>query len=141
MSAINASDEVLLIADPTSPALADAFKTKSVSLRLGKKPIGVVLNFVRHEKGEVEDVDVIRLLEVPIYGKVPEDLEVRRSFMQKKVQPNILRAPNCKASIAMREIAYKLAGIKEEIQAAKEEKKGIFAAIINAIKNLFKKKQ
>jgi MinD-like ATPase involved in chromosome partitioning or flagellar assembly len=53
------------------------------------------------------------MLELPSYGVVPFDDEVRRSFMQEKPVPFIIRKPNCPAAVAIRKTAAKLSGGKE----------------------------
>ncbi|MBI5884950.1 AAA family ATPase [archaeon] len=138
LAALNACDELLLITEPTSPAVADAFKTKMIAQRLGKKPIGVIINFVRGEKGEITDLDIMKMLELPVYAKIPEDPDVRRSFMQEKVSPILVWKPEAKAAIAMAQAAFKLAGLKEE--AARPKGEGFITKLLNKLKSLFKKK-
>ena len=144
LSALNACEEVLIVTEPTSPAVADAFKTKMIAQRLGKKPIGIVINFVRGEKGEITDIDIIKMLELPVFGKIPDDTDVRRSFMQEKVQPILLWKPQARAAIAMRAAALKMAGLqlseKESAAGAGGGGSGFFAKLANAFKNLFRKK-
>lgn len=139
LAAINACDELLIVTDPTSPAIADAFKTKMLAQRLGKKPIGVIVNFVRGEKGEITNLDIMKMLELPIYGNVPEDTDVRRSFMQEKVAPIMVWKPNAKAALAMKQAAYKLASLKEE--AVKQRGESFITKLLNKLKSLFKKKK
>ena len=62
MAAVSASDEVLLIAMPTSPSIADVLKAKITAQRLGSKPIGILVNFVRAEKGEIKKDDIMKML-------------------------------------------------------------------------------
>jgi len=121
MAAINASEETLLVTQPNAPALADVLKTKIVSQRLGKKPIGIIVNFVMNERGEISDEDLMRMIELPVYGLVPFDAEVRKSFMQEKVAPLVLRAPNSPAAIAIQKTAAKLAGLPVEFMHGKRE--------------------
>lgn len=139
LAAINSCEETLLITEPTSPAIADAFKTKMLSQRLGKKTIGVIVNFVRGEQGEITNLDIMKMLELPIYGNIPEDPDVRRSFMREKVAPIVVWKPNAKAAIAMKKAAYKLAGLKEEEGKPKGE--GFITKLLNKLKSLFKKKK
>jgi septum site-determining protein MinD len=79
LSALSAAQETLLVTMPTSPALADALKTKIVAQRLNSKVIGVVINFVMNEKGEISKQEISSILELPVYGNVPFDAEVRFS--------------------------------------------------------------
>lgn len=120
MSAISAGEELLLVTMPDSPSIADVLKTKIVAQRLGSKPIGVIINFIRDEKGEVSSDDIMKMLELPVYGRIPYDPEVRRSFMQEKVSPVIIRRPDAPASIAMQKTAAKLAGLPVEFETARK---------------------
>ncbi|MFA4855011.1 MAG: cell division ATPase MinD [archaeon] len=122
MSALAAADEVLLITMPLSPSIADMLKTKIVSQRLGSNPIGIVVNFSTGEKGEIRNEDIMKMLELPVYGTIPYDPEVRRSYMQQNVQPVMIRKPTTPAAIEMRKIAARIAGVKaqEFLQGAKK---------------------
>jgi septum site-determining protein MinD len=121
LSALSASQETLLVTMPTSPAIADALKTKIVAQRLNSKVIGVVINFVMSEKGEITKNDISNMLELPVYGSVPYDPEVRKSFMQEKVSPVIVRKPSSPASEEIAKVASRLTGLKmpENVQVKK----------------------
>ena len=134
MSAISAGDEVLLVTMPDSPSIADVLKTKIVAQRLGSKPIGVIINFLRGEKGEVSPDDIMKMLELPVYGRIPYDAEVRKSFMQEKVSPVIIRRPEAPASAAIHKTAAKLAGLPIEFET---KKRGNF--ITKLLNKLFRK--
>lgn len=127
MAAIAAAEETILITTPDSPSIADALKTKLVAQRLGANPIGVIINFVRNEKGEIKPSDITRLLELPVFGLIPMDPEVRKSFMQETVSPLIIRKPETPASIAIKKIAEKISG--KRITLAKAEKPGFFSRL------------
>lgn len=129
LASLSASEETLLVTMPTSPALADALKTKIVAQRLNSKVIGVVINFVMSEKGEISRQEVSSILELPVFGNVPYDSEVRKSFMQQKVLPVLIRKPDCPASIEINRIASRLTGIK--IQDVPVEKKGFLSKLFS----------
>lgn len=135
LSALSASQETLLVTMPTSPAIADALKTKIVAQRLGSKVIGVVINFVMNEGGEISKNDISNMLELPIYGSVPYDPEVRKSFMQEKVSPVIVRKPECPASQEIAKVASRLTGLKVS-DSQKVKKPGFFSRLFS----FFKKK-
>jgi septum site-determining protein MinD len=137
MSALSASDNVLLITMPVSPSIADVLKTKIVAERLGAKPIGLIVNFVRNEKGEVSGEDIMKMLELPIYGLVPYDEDIRKSFMREKIMPTILFKPNAKAIEAINTIAEKLTGVPTTI---KFKKKGPITRFLNKLFSIFKRK-
>lgn len=134
LSALSSAQETLLVTMPTSPAIADALKTKIVAQRLKSKVIGVVVNFVMNEKGEISKQEISSILELPIYGSVPFDSEVRKTFMQQKVHPVSIRNPNSEAAKEFQKIASRLTGIK--VIEDKEKKIGFFEKFLS----IFKKK-
>jgi septum site-determining protein MinD len=132
LSAFSASQETLLVTMPTSPAIADALKTKLVAQRIGNKVIGVIINFVIGEKGEINKNETSSILELPIYGVVPYDAEVRKSFMQQKVAPVSIRKPDSPAALEFKKIAFRLTGLK--VQDTIVKKQGLFSRILSKFK-------
>ncbi len=128
LASLRASEEVLIVATPDPPSIADALKTKIVSQRLNRKPIGLVLNFLRGERGEIQDVDVMKMMELPIYGMIPYDAEARRSFLQEKAVPLMVRLPNSPASQAIQKTAAKLSGTPVEFRS---ERKGFLSGLFS----------
>lgn len=63
-------------------------------------------------------------MELPVFGLVPFDAEVRKSFMQQKIAPVIIRKPDSPASVEIQKIASRLTGIK--VADTPTEKKRIF---------------
>jgi len=139
LSAIAASDEVLLIMTPDPPSVAGVLKTKNKAQQLNRKVIGLVLNQVRGEKGEISDTDAMKLLELPIYGIIPYDGEVRKTFLNEKGGPLMVRAPESPAAIAVQKTASKIAGI--EISIASEKKSNPIAAFFSALLSIFSSKK
>lgn len=134
ISAISASTQVLLITEPTSPSVADVFKVKIVCERLNQKVMGVVVNKVSDVKGEISEKEIMKMLEVPSYGKIPYSADIRESFLLKKIKPILVHNPNSSSANAFRYIAVRISGREIEI---KDEKKGGFFAFF---KRLFFKK-
>jgi len=139
MSSLAAADEVLLVTMPTSPSIADVLKTKIVAQRLGSNPIAVVINFSMGEKGEIGNEDIMKMLELPVYGTIPYDPEVRRSFMQSNVQPIIVRKPTSPAAIEMRKVAAKIAGMRAHEFMDNGKKKGFFSRLFGFFRRKKKK--
>jgi septum site-determining protein MinD len=129
LSALSAAQETLLVTMPTSPAIADALKTKIVAQRLGSKVIGVIINFVMDEKGEISKSECSSILELPVYGAIPYDAEVRKSFMQQKVLPVIARKPDSAAAKEMQKIASRLIGVRVSNEDETKGKKGFFSKV------------
>ena len=132
LSAMSASQETIIVTMPTSPAIADALKTKIVAQRLKSKVIGVIVNFIMGEKGEITKQEAASILELPIYGAVPYDPEVRKSFMQEKVSPVSIRKPDCPAAQEFMRIASRLTGIKAD--EVKIEKVSFFSKLFGRFK-------
>ena len=135
LSALSSAQETLLVTMPTSPAIADALKTKIVAQRLRSKVIGVVINFIMDEKGEISKQEISGILELPVYGAIPFDPEVRKSFMQQKVYPVILRKPDSPAVLEIVKIASRLTGIKVAENTSTQK-----VGFISKIMSIFKKK-
>jgi septum site-determining protein MinD len=134
LSSLGAVKQVLIVTVPDQPSLADALKTKMVAQRLNAKPFGFVLNMVRGETGELKKDEVMKMLELPCYGLVPYDNEVRKSILSKDAKPFVLNKPDSPASKAVIDIAAKIGGAKIEI---KQEKASFLSRILG---NLFGKK-
>ena len=137
LASLSAVKQVLIVTTPNSPSIADALKTKIVAQRLNAKPFGFILNMVREEKGELKREEVSKILELPCYGIVPWDNEVRKTFVQKDSKPVILRKPDSPAAKAIKKTALKLGGAKVEI---KGEKGGREFFLTRILKKIFRRK-
>lgn len=131
MSALSAGEELILVTDPSSPSIADALKTKIIAQKLGSRPIGIIINFVHGEKGEIQKEQIMKLLELPSYGTIPYDAEVRKSFMSETVQPVMIRKPDSPASKEIMKVADKLIGI--EVQEEKPKKESFIKALLSRL--------
>jgi septum site-determining protein MinD len=108
LSAIEASDEVLIITNPELTSVLDAQKTVQLSHELGKTVLGVILTKVKGDKHEMKLRDVERLLDLPVIGIVPYDDNVRRSL--KLGSPVTHTHKNSKAAKSYNHIGTILAG-------------------------------
>ncbi|MFH1696336.1 MAG: cell division ATPase MinD [Candidatus Diapherotrites archaeon] len=143
LAAISAAQEVLLITTPDPPSIADVLKAKITAQRLGVKPIGVVINFMRGEKGEISQDDIMKMLELPVYGLIPYDPEIRYSFMQSKIVPVMIRMPGSKGSLAIQKLAAKLAGIPVTFDKSDGQvrKQNFISRFFGGIAGIFRKKK
>jgi septum site-determining protein MinD len=142
LAAMSASSQILLITEPTAPSVADAFKAKIVAQRLNQRVMGVIVNKVSNAKGEISEKEIMKMLELPCFGKVPYSEEIRESFLLKKIKPTLIHNPNSASANAFRFIARKVSG--KEIEIALEEdkkKKSLFAGLGMALKKIFSKKK
>ncbi len=133
MAAMSAAKDVIIVVTPDPASLADAYKTKLVAERLGVRPYGVIINMVRGIKGEASKDDVRNIMEMPVLGTVPDDDEVRRSFLMKRPLPVVVRKPSSRAAKAFMHIAARLAGVRYT-----EPRRG---GLISFIKALFHRKR
>ncbi len=129
-SALAAADHVLIVTTPDSPSVADALKTKIVAQKLGSKPIGIIINMIKKQKGEIEKKQLMKMMELPSYGEIPYDENVRQTFLEKKQEPVILRNINSPASKSFEKISQKMTGVKI---VEKEKKESFLKRLLNKI--------
>ena len=132
LASLASSTEVFIVINPHSLSIADALKTKITAQRINAKPVGIIINMYAGLKGEIKEKDIISMMELPLYGIVPFDEEVRNTFYHKKIIPVIIRKPSCNASKNIRGIAGKILGIK--IENIKEHK-----SFLSWFRSIFKK--
>ena len=65
-------------------------------------------------KGEIKEEEIIKMMELPSYGKIPFDEVVRQNFYYKQIIPIIIKQPNIIASLEIKNIALRLLGNKVE---------------------------
>jgi len=127
LASFNAAQQTLIITAPDAHSVAAALKAKGAAQRLMSKPFGFVMNMVREEKGELGREQISTMLELPYYGMIPFDPEVRRSFVE-NIDPVIIRKPQSPAARAINDIAYKLSGKRLE-EISPEKKPSFFSKI------------
>jgi len=114
VTSIAASNNMLLIVNPEITSLSDALKIKLIAEKLGTRITGVIVNRVRGDPTEVSGPEIEAILELRIIGNVPEDQIVKKSTTLGK--PFVLLDPKSPASLAIKDIAKKIAGKKTEFQ-------------------------
>ncbi|MFB6208739.1 MAG: cell division ATPase MinD [Candidatus Nanohaloarchaea archaeon] len=107
-SAIEASDEVLLVSHPELPALTNTLGAKKLAEELDRDVIGLVMNMVRDEKAEVEEEDIRDLVDEEIIGRIPDHKHVRESIALRK--PVVSYRPESRAALAVKDVAHRLKG-------------------------------
>lgn len=107
-AAVEASDEVLLVAEPELPSLTNCLGAKKLAEQLDRDVVGLVLNSVRNEKAEVDMADVRDLVETEVIGTVPDHSHVREGIALQ--EPVVSYKPNSKASLSIEEVAYRIKG-------------------------------
>ncbi|MDO8428091.1 MAG: cell division ATPase MinD [Candidatus Diapherotrites archaeon] len=134
LAALSASTEVLLVVEPTSSSIADALKTKISAQKLNCKIIGVILNKVFNEKGEISSENISRMLELPVYAIIPFDEIVRRSFYEERA-PFMASGKQTPAMNEVNKIVSRLIGIPIKETSTKE------SFIKRFLNKIFKHKQ
>jgi len=108
ITAMDASDEVIIVANPELASVTDALKTLKIAENLGKEIRGVIITRVKKDGLDMPYSNLKEMLEVPILGVIPEDKSVRKSHILKNAV--VHTHPRSKASRAYREVAAKLIG-------------------------------
>ncbi|MCW8965697.1 MAG: cell division ATPase MinD [Candidatus Pacearchaeota archaeon] len=108
LSVIEMADELIIITNPEMPAITDALKTIKLAEELGKPIMGTIVTRVRKNKSEMSPETVKEMLEIPILGMVPEDIEIQNALNKKDAIVHTY--PKSKSSRAYKEIAAKLTG-------------------------------
>ncbi|TDA31051.1 MAG: septum site-determining protein MinD, partial [Hadesarchaea archaeon] len=106
VATLRAGQEILLLTLPEITSLSDTLRTKVLLEFLGLRPQGILLNRVRGKDYEFPAGEIRRLLDLPILGEIPEDLNVRRSW--RKGEPFLELYPRSPASKSLTELAEKL---------------------------------
>ena len=107
-ASIEASDEVLLVAEPELPALTNCLGAKKIAEQLERDILGLVLNGVRNEKSEVSDEDVKDLMETEIIGKIPDHKHVREGIALR--EPVVSYRPESRVSKKIENVSYRIKG-------------------------------
>jgi|Deesub1362A_J573_1020465.scaffolds.fasta_scaffold00105_74 septum site-determining protein MinD len=105
------SDEVLVVTNPEIPAVTEALRAVELC-RLKNVPVmGVVLNRIRNEKGELPYEEVRDIFDIPILAAVPEDPKVREAIAEGV--PVIFYKPYSGSAIEFKRLGARIAGILE----------------------------
>lgn len=108
LSAIKMADEIILVTNPEIPAITDALKTIKLVESMKKPVLGVIMTRVKRDSIEMQPDAVKEMLESPILGMVPEDINVQKSL---NIRDAVVHThPKSNASRAYKEIAAKILG-------------------------------
>lgn len=109
-SAIAAADEAIIVTTPDIPSVTDALKTIKTAEKFGTKVIGVIVTKFNNDNLEMTLKNIETILEKPIIGIIPNDINVRKSLYLKN--PVNYTHPNSSSAVAYKKIAAKLIGEK-----------------------------
>ncbi len=112
--ALQASDEVLYVANPHIPSLVDIAKCNQLINRLENKPIpiGIVVNRVRKKNYEIKNEEIKQFTELPVIGIIPEDENILSGFNKRTLVTLSKKRSSSKKEFF--KIAAKLVGMKYE---------------------------
>ncbi|WOF15817.1 AAA family ATPase [Methanoplanus sp. FWC-SCC4] len=113
------ADEVILVVNPELSSMVDALKTKILTELIGGHVMGAILNRATLENTEVSVHKIEEVLGVKVIGLVPEDPNVRRSAAYKT--PIVVKYPSSPASIEIKKIAAKIAGVEYKASEVSEK--------------------
>jgi len=118
-SAIEASDEVLLVSEPELPSLTNCIGAKKIAEELDRDVLGMVLNGVREEAPEVGIAEAEELVEVPVIGHIDDHEHVRESIALREPLTSV--RPEAKVSRQIESLAHRMQG-REPPERALSEK-------------------
>jgi len=119
ISLMKFADELLIVTNPEMPAITDALKTIKVAEKMKKSVKGIIVTRVKKNKIEMNPETVRGMLEAPILGMIPEDLNVQKSLSLKDAV--VHTHPKSNAARAYKEIAAKILNINYDSDKEKEK--------------------
>lgn len=79
MGTMEASDEVVIVVNPTSTSVSDAIKLKHIAAKMGVNPVGIVVNKHRNKWFEITPEDISGLTELPVLAVIRNDEDFLKS--------------------------------------------------------------
>lgn len=125
---IDLADELIIVTNPEMPAIADALKAIKIAEQKNKPILGVIVTRVKKNQIEMQPEIVKEMLEVPILGMVPEDLDLQRSLNLKDAV--VHTHPKSASARAYKEIAAKLI---DEIYDSDKDRDKIFIRFLKKL--------
>jgi septum site-determining protein MinD len=114
------ADEVMLVVNPELSSIVDALKTRILTEVVKGHVFGAIINRTGADGNELVREKMEKVLGVKVIGTVPDDPNIRKSASYKT--PVVVKFPDSPASVAIRGIAAKLAGVKTEpVQEASKD--------------------
>lgn len=129
ISVIDLADELIIVTNPEITAITDALKTIKLAEERRKNILGVIITKVRKDDIEMDSETVREMLEVPILGMVPYDLNIPESLNLRNAVVNT--HPKSKTARAYKEIAAKI--LNEEYDSEKDAE-GILEIIFRKLR-------
>jgi len=119
LSTLDIADELIIVTNPEIPALTDALKTIKIAEQKKKKIKGIIITKVRKDDIEMQPETVKEMLEIPVLGMVPQDLDVQRSLNLRDAV--VHTHPKSTSARAYKEIAAKIIGVDYDSNKDREK--------------------
>ena len=119
LSTIGLADDLIIITNPEIPAITDALKAIKIAEQMRKHIMGVIITKVRKDDIEMQPETVKEMLDIPVLGMVPHDLDVQRALNLRDAV--VHTHPKSKSARAYKEIAAKI--LKVEYDSNKDREK------------------
>lgn len=115
LSAIEGSDEMIVVTIPELPSVTDALKAVKLAQQLGTKVAGVVINRIGGKKHELTRDEIRNMLDdVDLIAEIPEDEAVQEAISRR--MPVIHHKPGSRAARELKKLAAFLVGEEYENQ-------------------------
>lgn len=119
INALTIAQEAILIVNPDFTSVLEALKVKLIAERLHVKPLGSVINRASEERTDLSQKEVGNVLDLPVLGIVPEDIEIRRAAAFG--ESVVVSSPNSKAAKAFKKLAERIVKSKTAEHEVSEE--------------------
>lgn len=111
LSAIESSDEMILVTNPDLPSVTDALKAAKLAEQMGTRITGLAINRKKNKSHEMSSIEIQKMLDgIEILAEIPEDEGVQKSLSKRN--PVVHHMPNSPASREIKRLAYHIAGYK-----------------------------
>lgn len=124
LSAILASDEILVVTSPDYPTLSCTIKAVKVAKQKDTPIVGLILNKRRGKNFELKTEDIEELAEVPVLAAINDDVKVLESLSE--AMPSVLLSPKSNSSIEYKKLAAALIGKEYQDNRISAKLKGLF---------------
>lgn len=109
LSAIESSDELIVVTNPDVSSVTDALKTLRLANEIGTKTLGIVINRVSGRRHELTTEEVLTMLgDIEVLAEIPEDINVQKSISKRR--PVVQRKPSSDASQEIKKLAHRIVG-------------------------------
>ena len=128
LSAIVASDELIVVTSPDYPTLSCTIRATKLAKSKNTPILGLVLNKRRNKKFEISINDIEELAGAPVLATLNDDVKVLEALSE--TVPVSLYAPKSNTGIEYRKLAAALIGATYEEPGILAKLKGIFGGKI-----------